>query len=132
MQNIVRMRLETGIDFSPQAVDLSTATNVMDRWIQAATRQLINTVRQEMDLYHLYNVVPFLVKFIDNLTNIYVRYNRKRLKGRGGMQDCALALATLFDTLLKVRHTFGSHFRVTLSSRTFGSYFRVHVTLLRQ
>ena len=25
----------------------------------------------------LYTVVPYLVKFIGNLTNIYVRYNRK-------------------------------------------------------
>lgn len=28
----------------------------------------------------LYTVVPYLVRFIDSLTNIYVRYNRKRLK----------------------------------------------------
>jgi isoleucyl-tRNA synthetase len=111
VRNIVRMRVETGVDFSPQSVDLSTATNVMDRWIQAATRQLINTVREEMDFYHLYNVVPFLVKFIDHLTNIYVRFNRKRLKGRGGTEDCEMALATLFDTLLKVRHTSVSHFQ---------------------
>lgn len=103
VQNIVRMRTETGVEFSPQAVDLTTATNVMDRWIQAATRELVNTVREQMDLYHLYNVVPFLVKFIDDLTNIYVRYNRRRLKGRDGPEDCALALATLFDTLHKVR-----------------------------
>jgi len=27
---------------------------------------------QEMGAYRLYTVVPFLVKFIDNLTNIYV------------------------------------------------------------
>lgn len=30
--------------------------------------------------YRLYTVVPRLVKFIDNLTNWYVRSNRKRLK----------------------------------------------------
>jgi hypothetical protein len=30
----------------------------------------------------LYIVVPRLVSFIDQLTNIYVRYNRKRLKVR--------------------------------------------------
>ena len=32
--------------------------------------------------YRLYTVVPRLVKFIDNLTNWYVRSNRKRLKVR--------------------------------------------------
>lgn len=30
--------------------------------------------------YHLYTVVPRLVKFIDYLTNVYVRMNRKRLR----------------------------------------------------
>ena len=30
--------------------------------------------------YHLYTVVPRLVRFIDQLTNWYVRFNRKRIK----------------------------------------------------
>lgn len=50
----------------------------------------------------LYTVVPYLVRFIDSLTNVYVRYNRKRLKGAKGAEDCALALASLFDVLLTV------------------------------
>jgi hypothetical protein len=33
-----------------------------------------------MEAYRLYTVVPYLVKFVDSLTNIYVRYNRRRLK----------------------------------------------------
>ena len=54
-----------------------------------------------MDAYRLYTVVPQLVTFIEQLTNIYVRYNRKRLKGRGaGNADCLTALTTLYDTLL--------------------------------
>ena len=52
-----------------------------------------------MDAYRLYTVVPYLVNFIEQLTNIYVRYNRKRLKGRTGQADSLLALATLYDTL---------------------------------
>jgi isoleucyl-tRNA synthetase len=63
-------------------IDLSKAENVLDRWIAAAARSLTRFVRQEMEAYRLYTVVPFLVQFIDNLTNIYVRYNRKRLKVR--------------------------------------------------
>lgn len=61
-------------------VDLEKATNVLDRWIGAATRSLVNFFRQEMEAYRLYTVVPSLVKFIEDLTNVYVRYNRKRLK----------------------------------------------------
>lgn len=53
-----------------------------------------------MDAYKLYNVVPRLVLFVERLTNIYVRYNRKRLKGSGGEQDALAALTTLYATLL--------------------------------
>ena len=48
----------------------------------------------------MYTVVPYLVKFIDSLTNIYVRYNRKRLKGKNGREDTAMALATLHHVLV--------------------------------
>lgn len=47
------------------------------------------------------------VQFIEALTNVYVRFNRTRLKGRRGEADCRMALACLFDVLLtvcKVRH----------------------------
>ncbi|XP_039000570.1 isoleucine--tRNA ligase, cytoplasmic-like [Hibiscus syriacus] len=48
----------------------------------------------------LFLVVPYLLKFLDNLTNIYVRFNRKRLKGRTGEEDCRMALSTLYNVLL--------------------------------
>ena len=51
--------------------------------------------------YRLYTVVPRLVKFVDNLTNWYVRMNRRRLKGSdAGRADTRLALDTLFSVLL--------------------------------
>ena len=81
---------------------MSNATNILDRWIAAAMRRLTAFVRVEMDAYRLYTVVPQLVAFIESLTNIYVRYNRTRLKGRLGAEDCKLALASLFDVLLTV------------------------------
>jgi len=102
VQNVKRLEVESGTKFSPAEIDLSKAENVLDRWIAAAARSLTRFVRQEMEAYRLYTVVPFLVQFIDNLTNIYVRYNRKRLKGGKGDTDCKLALATLFDVLLTV------------------------------
>lgn len=83
-------------------VEVSKATNVLDRWINAASRSLVAFVRREMGAYRLYTVVPYLVRFIDSLTNVYVRYNRTRLKGRTGTEDCRFALASLFDVLLTV------------------------------
>ncbi|BDA43238.1 Isoleucine-tRNA ligase, cytoplasmic [Coccomyxa sp. Obi] len=102
VQNILRLEAESGQRFYPTQVDLSKATNVLDRWIGAATRSLTSFVREEMGAYRLYTVVPRLVEFIESLTNIYVRYNRTRLKGRGGAEDCKFALASLFDVLLTV------------------------------
>lgn len=42
-------------------VNVLQATNVLDRWICAASRSLTSFVRREMGAYRLYTVVPFLV-----------------------------------------------------------------------
>ncbi|KAJ3353642.1 isoleucine--tRNA ligase [Entophlyctis luteolus] len=73
--------------------------NVMDQWILASTQSLIQFVRDEMAAYRLYTVVPRLLNLIDTLTNWYIRFNRKRLKGENGVEDAAKALQTLFEVL---------------------------------
>lgn len=78
------------------------STNVMDKWILSFTQSLLMYLHKEMNLYHLYNVIPRLTKFFDYLTNWYVRMNRKRLKGEGGERDCHAALTTLFNILLNI------------------------------
>ena len=52
--------------------------------------------------YRLYTVVPRLVKFVDHLTNWYVRMNRKRLKGDTSKEDCKSALQTLLSVLFSM------------------------------
>jgi isoleucyl-tRNA synthetase len=47
----------------------------------------------------LYTVVPRLLDLIDNTTNWYIRFNRKRLKGELGLDDTKHALNTLFEVL---------------------------------
>jgi isoleucyl-tRNA synthetase len=71
----------------------------MDQWILASTQSLIQNVREEMAAYRLYTVVPKLLNLIDELTNWYVRFNRKRLKGDNGLEDAVKALNTLFEVL---------------------------------
>lgn len=78
------------------------SNNIMDRWILSFTQSLLEYVRKEMKLYHLYNVIPRLTKFIDYLTNWYVRMNRKRLKGESGEPDCKTALTTLYNILFNI------------------------------
>lgn len=44
-------------------------------------------------------MVPRLLDLIDNTTNWYIRFNRKRLKGELGLVDTKHALNTLFEVL---------------------------------
>eukprot|EP01116_Phalansterium_solitarium_P017049 TRINITY_DN4111_c0_g1_i2.p1 TRINITY_DN4111_c0_g1~~TRINITY_DN4111_c0_g1_i2.p1 ORF type:complete len:1065 (+),score=428.48 TRINITY_DN4111_c0_g1_i2:171-3365(+) len=86
--------------FAPDRQLALKSTNIMDKWILAATNSLIAFVRKEMEAYRLYTVVPKLVRFIEQLTNWFVRLNRRRLKGStDDVNDTRAALATLFEVV---------------------------------
>ncbi|KAI8923381.1 tRNA synthetases class I-domain-containing protein [Entophlyctis helioformis] len=94
------LKKEHNLDFvyNPH-LDLTKEQNVMDIWILASTQSLIKFVKEEMTAYRLYTVTPRLLKLIDTLTNWYVRFNRKRLKGENGPADALRALNVLFEVL---------------------------------
>lgn len=73
--------------------------NVTDLWILSAAQSLLKFVRVEMAAYRLYTVVPILLKFIEQLTNWYIRFNRKRLKGSHGPEEAFHALCVLHFVL---------------------------------
>ncbi|KAH8816299.1 tRNA synthetases class I-domain-containing protein [Xylogone sp. PMI_703] len=87
------------IDYCFDPAAEATNTNVMDRWILASCQSLLKFVNEEMAAYRLYTVVPRLLELIDNTTNWYIRFNRKRLKGELGLDDTKHALNTLFEVL---------------------------------
>lgn len=80
-----------------------SSPNEMDRWILASAQTLVKYVHKEMALYHLYTVVPGVLHLIEELTNWYVRMNRRRIKGTDGdQQDWCHALSTLLNVLFTV------------------------------
>jgi hypothetical protein len=90
--------------------------NVMDRWILARCQSLIKLVKEEMAAYRLYTIIPRLLDLIDELTNWYIRFNRRRLKGEDGLEDTVVALNTLFETLFTLCRTMVSeHFDLPVS-----------------
>ncbi|KAK9480754.1 tRNA synthetases class I-domain-containing protein [Lipomyces japonicus] len=95
--HVALLKKSDGIDFVYNP-DL-TSDNVMDKWILASLQTLIGFVHQEMGEYRLYTVVPRLLNLIDDMTNWYIRFNRKRLKGESGTEDAVVALNTLFEVL---------------------------------
>lgn len=100
VQNIELIKKEHGLEFVFEEKKLQESNKYMDKWILSFTQSLLLFVKKEMSAYRLYTVVPRLVKFIDNLTNWYVRSNRKRLKSEFGPEDGDIALHTLFAVVL--------------------------------
>ncbi len=108
LQNVGTYQDRHGAVYSCSEEEASgRSRNVMDRWIVSFTQSLLVFVKREMAAYRLYTVLPRLMKFIDNLTNWYVRTNRKRLKGEGNSrEDCLAALDTLFSVLFTMVRVF--------------------------
>ncbi|PGH06711.1 isoleucine-tRNA ligase [Polytolypa hystricis UAMH7299] len=96
---VVLLKKIEGIEYVFDPAAGAANTNVMDRWILASCQSLLKFVNQEMAAYRLYTVVPRLLDLIDNTTNWYIRFNRKRLKGELGLEDTQHALNTLFEVL---------------------------------
>ncbi|KAJ3339948.1 isoleucine--tRNA ligase [Gonapodya sp. JEL0774] len=101
---VVLLKNDHGINFQYNP-NQEISSNVMDRWILASCQSLIQFVRQEMEAYRLYTVVPRLLRLIDDLTNWYVRANRRRLKGENGPEDAQMALNALFEILFTLCRT---------------------------
>ena len=78
---------------------MAKSENIMDRWVLAACQSLVKFAREEMESYRLYTVVPRLLSMIEDLTNWYIRFNRRRLKAETGLEDGIVALNTLFEVL---------------------------------
>ena len=97
-QQVILLKDQSNMVFKYDPSFLSS-TNVMDRWILATCQSLLIFIKAEMTEYRLYTVIPRLLLLIDELTNWYIRFNRKRLKGEGGLDDTMAALTTLFETL---------------------------------
>ncbi|KAB5589114.1 Isoleucyl-tRNA synthetase [Ceratobasidium theobromae] len=105
---VALLKKEAGISFKYEA-HKERSSNVMDRWILARCQSLIQLVREEMAAYRLYTILPRLLALVDELTNWYIRFNRKRLKGEDGPEVTVAALNTLFETLFTLCRTMSSY-----------------------
>jgi len=77
----------------------------IDRWILSALQSLVKRVNVEMEGYYLYNVIPPLISFVDDLTNWYIRRSRRRFwaaraAGESMSADSMAAFATLYEVLV--------------------------------
>lgn len=74
----------------------------LDRWIISRLQTLKKQVNDNMMQYKLYLVVPSLLRFIEELTNTYIRMNRNRFWGEGYSHDKDAAYHTLYTALIEL------------------------------
>lgn len=70
--------------------------NPLDQWLLSRMQSLLASIEKKMEVYHLYEVVPEVIGFIDELTNWYIRLNRRRFWSEEKSEDKQNAYATLY------------------------------------
>ncbi|MGE0171580.1 MAG: isoleucine--tRNA ligase [Oligoflexales bacterium] len=80
----------------------SNLKSKLDRWIVSRFYSTVRDIDAQMQEYQLYNVPPILVGFIEDLTNWYIRLNRRRFWGGEGTmtEDTRQAYETLYSVLV--------------------------------
>lgn len=84
--------------FTPKG-DAKNSPNLLDQWVLSRLHGLIANTHKEMDAYRLYNVVPQLLQFIEDLTNTYIRFNRAHFWQEGMPPEKRYAYETLHEVL---------------------------------
>ena len=88
--------------WDPKEVAFSTPQIDIDRWILSCLQGLIKEVTNGLDRYELHRAVDPFVKFIDQLTNWYIRRNRSRFWAEEDTMDRRLAFETLYTVLINL------------------------------
>ena len=78
------------------------SANVLDRWIVSSMETLIADVTAAMDVYDLQKSVRPFVKFIEDLTNWYIRRSRRRFWKSTDDSDKLAAYRTLRYVLVQL------------------------------
>lgn len=94
-----------------------SSDNITDQWIISRLQSLKTRVAQEMAGYRLYNVVPTLFEFIEDLTNWYIRLNRSRFWAEEMTDNKVAAYETLYKAL----------YELTLSMAPFAPFLAEHI-----
>lgn len=76
-------------------------SNPLDRWIISELHNLTSEIRNALDNYRLNEWAKPVMKFIDNLTNWYIRRSRKRFWWGWMNEDKISAYNTLYEVLVE-------------------------------
>ena len=85
-------------DFSNYKVDLSKLTPI-DKWLVVRTNEFLNKATASMDDYKSFMLIKDFEAFVDDISNWYIRTNRRRFWKTEDKQDKMVAYWTLYNAL---------------------------------
>ncbi len=86
-------------NWSPQE-SMKPSENLLDRWILSELQVLVRDVSESLEVYDLFTPTGKIEAFIDDLSNWYIRRNRKRFWKNENDTDKEDAYATLHTVLV--------------------------------
>jgi isoleucyl-tRNA synthetase len=89
-------------DWTTDKMEGEPSKNQLDRWIRSSLESLADEVSQAMDTYDLQRAVRPFVRFIEDLTNWYIRRSRRRFWKSQDDSDKTHAYQTLNYVLLQL------------------------------
>lgn len=90
-------------NWNPDKTPEKPSENLLDRWIISKVASLVEGVDKTIGSYQLYGAAHPILEFVDQLTNWYIRLNRRRFwsgNSKGEIADKMQAYATLHRALL--------------------------------
>ena len=81
-------------------VERPFSTHVLDRYVLAKTRDLVEDVTRSMDAYDLFGACASVRSFVETLTNWYIRRSRQRFWD--GDDDAIDTLHTVLDVVVRI------------------------------
>jgi isoleucyl-tRNA synthetase len=85
--------------WEPDGIVPDPRVNELDGWILSRLQSLVADVRERMERYEIYRVVPGLVAFVDELTKWYIRRSRRRFWREGSAGEAGRDTLNAFRTL---------------------------------
>lgn len=85
-------------DFTNYKPDFSLMTPT-DKWLLVRTNEFIKKATASMDDYKAFTLIKDFETFVDDISNWYIRTNRRRFWKTGDEQDKMIAYWTLFNAL---------------------------------
>jgi len=84
----------------PYLVDYKS-DDKLDIWIENLTYQLKSSIDEYVNNLELFRIPEHVMKFIDNLTNVWVKFSRDRLKFNCEEKDMINSVVTMYNTLIR-------------------------------